>query len=87
MILHVTDVQYLQNYQLKLTFNDGVAGIVDLSNELWGEMFEPLKDPVLFSQVRLDKELDTIVWVNGADLAPEFLHNLIQHVQEETHVQ
>ncbi|WP_024297149.1 DUF2442 domain-containing protein [Methylomicrobium lacus] len=87
MILHVTDVQYLQNYQLKLTFNDGVAGIVDLSNELWGEMFEPLKDPVLFSQVRLDKDLDTIVWANGADLAPEFLHNLIQHVQEETHVQ
>lgn len=87
MILHVTDVQYLQNYQLKLTFNDGVAGIVDLSNELWGEMFEPLKDPLLFSQVRLDKELDTIVWANGADLAPEFLQNLIQHVQEETHVQ
>lgn len=82
MILHVTDVKYLQNYQLKLTFNDGVAGIVDLSNELWGEMFEPLKDPVLFSQVRLDKELDTIVWANGADLAPEFLRKLIQPVQE-----
>lgn len=82
MILHVTDVQYLKNYQLKLTFNDGVAGIVDLSNELWGEMFEPLKDPVLFSEVRLDKELDTIVWTNGADLAPEFLRNLIQPVQE-----
>lgn len=78
MILHVTDVQYLQNYQLKLTFNDGVAGVVDLSNELWGEMFEPLKDTQLFSQVKLDKELDTIVWTNGADLAPEFLRNLIQ---------
>ncbi|ANE54850.1 MULTISPECIES: DUF2442 domain-containing protein [Methylomonas] len=78
MILHVTDVQYLQNYQLKLTFNDGVAGVVDLSNELWGEMFEPLKDTQLFSQVKLDKELDTIVWANGADLAPEFLRNLIQ---------
>lgn len=78
MILHVTDVQYLQNYQLKLTFNDGVAGVVDLSNELWGEMFEPLQDTTLFSRVRLDKELDTIVWDNGADLAPEFLRNLIQ---------
>jgi hypothetical protein len=78
MILHITDVQYLQNYQLKLTFNDGVAGVVDLSNELWGEMFEPLKDFQLFSQVKLDKELDTIVWANGADLAPEFLRNLIQ---------
>ncbi len=77
MIFHITDVQYLQNDQLKLTFNDGVAGVVDLSNELWGEMFEPLKDNQLFSQGRLDKELDTIVWANGADLAPEFLRNLI----------
>lgn len=77
MILHVTDVQYLQNYQLKLTFNDGVTGIADLSNELWGEMFEPLKDPDLFSAAKLDKELDTVVWENGADLAPEFLRSLI----------
>ncbi len=77
MILHVTDVQYLQNYQLKLTFNDGVTGIADLSNELWGEMFEPLKDPDLFSTAKLDKELDTVVWENGADLAPEFLRSLI----------
>lgn len=78
MILHITDVEYLHHYQLKLAFNDGVTGIVDLSNELWGEMFEPLQDIQLFSQVKLDKELDTIVWANGADLAPEFLHNLIQ---------
>lgn len=77
MILHVTNVQYLQNYQLKLTFNDGVTGIADLSNELWGEMFEPLKDPDLFSTAKLDKELDTVVWENGADLAPEFLRSLI----------
>jgi len=77
MILHVTDVQYLQNYQLKLTFNDGVTGIADLSNELWGAMFEPLKDPDLFSTAKLDKELDTVVWENGADLAPEFLRSLI----------
>ncbi len=78
MILHITDVEYLHHYQLKLAFNDGVTGIVDLSNELWGEMFEPLQDIQLFSQVKLDKELDTIVWANGADLAPEFLRNLIQ---------
>jgi hypothetical protein len=82
MILHVTDVQYLKDYQLRLTFNDGVAGIIDLNNELWGAMFEPLKDKTLFSQVKLDKELDTITWSNGADLAPEFLHNLIQPAQE-----
>lgn len=87
MILHVTDVQYLQDYQLKLKFNDGLEGTVDLSRELWGLMFEPLKDKNLFSQVRLDKELDTIVWSNGADLAPEFLHQLVQSEQEKTHVE
>jgi hypothetical protein len=80
MILHVTEAKYLKDYQLILEFNDGVKGIVDLSQELWGTMFEPLKDKVLFSQVKLDKEIDTIVWSNGADFAPEFLHNLIQSV-------
>jgi hypothetical protein len=82
MILHVTKVQYLQNYRLKLEFNDGTAGIADLCNALWGEMFEPLKDLALFSQVRLDEELATVAWSNGADLAPEFLRSLIQPVQE-----
>lgn len=74
MILPTTDVEYLHNYPLQLSFNDGVAGVVDLSNELWGERCEPVTDTQLFSQVKLD----TIVWANGADLAPEFLRNLIQ---------
>lgn len=66
------------DYQIWLEFNDGKEGAVDLSQSLWGSMFEPLKDQALFSQVQLDKELDTIVWPNGADLAPEFLHDLLQ---------
>lgn len=80
MILHVTDVEYLENYELKLAFNNGVTGIVDLSNALWGDMFEPLSDPLLFSQIRLDSELGTVSWPNGADLAPEFLYDLIQPI-------
>ena len=55
--------------------NDGAEGFVDLTEELYGEMFEPLKDMALFRSVRLDPELKTIVWANGADLAPEFLHD------------
>lgn len=78
MILHITDAKHLRDYQLWLKFNDGSEGVVDLAQELWGSMFEPLKNQILFSQVRLDKELDTIVWPNGADLAPEFLHDLLQ---------
>ena len=49
-------------------------------------MFEPLKDLSLFSQVKLDTELDTIIWPNGADLAPEFLHELLQQSQGISHV-
>jgi len=78
MILHVTDAKHLQDFQLWLKFNDGAEGAVDLSKELWGAVFEPLKDVNLFSQVKVDTELDTIVWPNGADLAPEFLHDLLQ---------
>jgi hypothetical protein len=86
MILHVTDAKHLQDYQIWLKFNDDAEGIVDLSKELWGGMFEPLKDLSLFSQVKLDAELDTIVWPNGADLAPEFLHELLQQSQGTQHV-
>ena len=78
MILHITDAKHLRDYQLWLKFNDGSEGIVDLVGELWGTVFEPLKDLTLFSQVKLDKELSTVVWPNGSDLAPEFLHALLQ---------
>jgi len=86
MILHIIDAKHLQDYQIWLKFNDGAEGAVDLSKELWGTMFEPLKNLDLFCQVKLDTELDTIVWPNGADLAPEFLHELLQQSQGIQHV-
>jgi hypothetical protein len=42
-------------------------------------MFEPLKDPDLFLQAKVDPELETVIWPNGADLAPEFLYQGAQH--------
>jgi hypothetical protein len=77
LILHITDAKYLCDNQLWLKFNDGSEGNVDLFDELWGIVFEPLKDLALFSQVKLDKELSTVVWPNGADLALEFLYALL----------
>lgn len=65
---------HLENYKIRISFDDGVEGNIDLENELWGEIFEPLKDMSLFKSFRVDSELNTIVWPNGADLAPEYLY-------------
>jgi len=65
---------YRGDYLLWLQFADGVEGVVDLEAELWGEVFEPLKEKHLFAAFELDPELNTVVWPNGADFAPEFLY-------------
>lgn len=74
MILHVTDAKYLEKYRIEVLFNDGKKGIVDLSQSLKGTVFNPLKNKNIFSQFKIDHELDTIVWPNGADFAPEYLY-------------
>lgn len=74
MILHVVEARYERDYIIHLKFNDGAEGYVDLADELHGEMFTSLKDVNKFKAFRVDPELETIVWENGADLAPEFLH-------------
>ncbi len=74
MILHVVEANYERGYVLRIKFNDGAEGLVDLAGELYGQMFEPLRDLARFRAFRVDSELETIVWDNGADLAPEFLH-------------
>lgn len=58
------------------SFADGSIGEVDLSDRTWRGVFEPLQDPGYFSQVVLDPELGTIVWPNGADVAPETRYEL-----------
>ena len=62
------------DYTLRLTFDDGSERAVDLADELWGVMCEPLRDPAFFGQVRVDPELRTVVWPNGFDLDPDVLH-------------
>ena len=61
-------------YRVRLRFDDGTEAIVDLESELWGEVFEPLRDPARFCEFRLDPELRTLAWPNGADLSPEHLY-------------
>ena len=74
----VQAVEYLGGYRLRLTFADGLVGEVDLASKFdtdVGPVFEPLRDPSFFAKVQLDAELGTIVWPNGADLAPDVLHD------------
>ena len=75
MFLHVKEAKYLHDYVIWLRFNDGAEGEIDLRDELDGEMFGPLKDKNNFVLFRVDPELETIVWKNGADFAPEFLYD------------
>lgn len=74
---HVTDVRHLSGHTLWLRFSDGVEGRVDFSDWLDGPVFEPLRDPEFFAQVRLDPPF-TIAWPNGADVAPEALYDRLE---------
>jgi hypothetical protein len=76
MIIHVTKVKVLPPYSLELAFNDGKRKRVNLQYELYGPVFEPLRDLAYFAQARLDPETHTVCWPNGADFAPEFLYEV-----------
>ena len=78
MLPKLQEAQYRRDYRVWLKFSDGVEGEVDLESELWGEVFEPLKDKTMFAAFTLNEELETIVWPNGADLAPEFLYQKLR---------
>jgi hypothetical protein len=72
----VTRAEYQGEYRIHLTFNDGLAQTVDFSEWLHGPIFEPLKDPKYFQRFFL--EGGTIVWPNGADIAPETLYERVK---------
>ncbi|MGH2773674.1 MAG: DUF2442 domain-containing protein [Actinomycetota bacterium] len=73
-IVDVEEVEVVAEHRLRLIFFDGSIGEIDFSGRDWQGIFSPLKDPVFFAEVTVDHELGTIVWPNGADMAPETLH-------------
>jgi hypothetical protein len=78
MLKDITAAHALPNLKLHLTFEDGVTGVVDLSKLIkFTGVFEPLLDPVIFTQVRVDPELGTVCWDSGADLDPLVLYAII----------
>jgi hypothetical protein len=73
--LWITNAEYVKNFEIKLKFNDGTEGTVDLKNDLSKPIFEPLKDIHFFKSFKLGSW--TIEWENGADFAPEFLYKKV----------
>jgi hypothetical protein len=73
----ITRAKPLKGFIVELTFSDGLVAALDLSSFIAdeaGPIFGPLSDPSYFRQLVADPELGTIVWPNGADLAPDVLH-------------
>lgn len=69
----LVEARYVRDYVIWLRWSDGTQGEADLAGELDGPIFEPLKDQSYFRRFILSPDMHTLVWPNGADLAPEFL--------------
>ncbi len=82
MFLHIEKCEYREGYKLRLTFNNHAVRDIDLAQELYGEIFEPLRSRDYFKQVFRNPKTNTIEWPNGADFAPEFLYSLGQSVPQ-----
>ncbi|MCX6153677.1 MAG: DUF2442 domain-containing protein [Candidatus Kapabacteria bacterium] len=78
-MLEIINAEYRDGFNLWLEFNDGTKGIAELSDCLWGQVFEPLKDKKLFMKFKISAISNTVEWETGADLAPEFLYNKVKH--------
>jgi hypothetical protein len=78
MLMDIVGAKALGDYRLHLRFEDGVEGVVDLAPHLsFQGVFEPLRDPAYFAQVRVDADLGTVAWPNRADLDPDVLYGRI----------
>lgn len=83
MILRVVEAEVSGHCLLRLAFNNATRKTVDVGPLLNGPVFEPLRDPAYFARAELDRMCGTVTWPNGADFAPEALHDLAA-VEEPT---
>jgi hypothetical protein len=77
-MIRILEARYVAGYTIHLKFSDGTEGDVDLSDRLFGPVFDPLLDVEEFKKFILHPELKTIVWPNGADFAPEYLYERVR---------
>lgn len=80
-LFHVRDFRIVGPYTLWIAFDDASEQVIDFCEVLAGELFGPLRDLGVFNQVRIDPEVHTLVWPNGADFDPATLHDWPEHVE------
>jgi hypothetical protein len=86
MLIKLVDAKYIADYKIQVRFNNGEQKIIDLKDQLWGEVFEPLKNKDFFKKFSLNPF--TIEWPNGADFAPEFLYQIGQsHAADQVKIE
>ena len=78
MIPKLIEAKYIKRYMIHIRFSDGTEGDVDLTKELYGEVFIPLKDISTFKEFTIHSDFHTLCWPNGADFAPEFLYEKVK---------
>jgi hypothetical protein len=74
-IYRVESFKIVGPYTLRVEFDDHTQQVINFWPALWGELYEPLRDPALFNQAQISPEVHTLVWPNGADFDPETLHD------------
>lgn len=80
-LIDMTEARPLENWNLDLTFADGLHAVVAMDSviERYSGVFAALMDDSFFRQVRVDRELGTVVWPNGADVCPDVLYSFASH--------
>jgi len=83
-IYKVCSVKIVAPYTLQVSFDDRTEQTIHFRPVLAGQLYGPLREPTLFNQVRIDPEVHTLVWPNGADFDPATLHDWPEHVNALT---
>jgi hypothetical protein len=78
----VKDALYVEDYKIRIRFENDEVKVVDLADHLDGGIFEPLKDISYFKSFMVNRDIDTIVWPNEADFSPDFLYAIGQFVSQ-----
>lgn len=81
-IYRVIECEIVEDYTLRVGFDDGTFQTINFQPILAGELYGPLQDLSLFNQVEIDPEVHTLIWPNGADFDPATLHDWPEYVEE-----